>query len=73
MDVASSTSNAAKAFAVYVEVKGVQVVELATFCGCCQPTATFSGESHFLPFFVGLGRSQPFLFLAVAGFICFSY
>ena len=66
MGVASSTFSAVKAFAVCVEVWGVQVVELATLCSRCQPAVTFSGEIRFLSRSVCLARSQPSL--AVVGF-----
>ena len=71
MGVASFTSSAAKAFAVCVVMWGAQVVELATLCGCCQPAATSSRESRFLPLSVGLVRSQPSL--AVEGLTHFPY
>ena len=67
----SSTSNAAKGFAVYVGVGGEYEVELTTLRGCCQPAAASSGESCVLPLSVGLARSQPSVSLAVAGFTRF--
>ena len=67
----SSTSNAAKEFAVCVGVGGVYEVELTTLRGCCQPAAASFGESCVLPLSAGLARSKPSVSLAVAGFTRF--
>ena len=46
-------------FYVCIGVRDVQVVELAIFYDCCQPAATSSEGSHFLPFSVSLARHSP--------------